>query len=156
MKESELSREKKAFLNFYRYMQDRGDIAKPDNRVLEVASIGKEIAQQLDPEVKKIDMYRFIGSQVLMKFEDEKGNWCNTLKVPPECFDCSVTPKLNYVNAWLGGECPLPEGLEIRIHLRSSLSRIETDYMGLRWKHNKTCDDIIAFEILGLADGWEW
>ena len=63
-------------------------------------------------------------------------------------------PRMNHIHAWQGGECPLPEGFRVKAWLRDGGEKpIETLVNYLTWSHgNVTSRDIIAFEVLGLAD----
>ena len=68
-------------------------------------------------------------------------------------------PRMNHIHAWQGGECPLPEGLLVRVYFRNANNEVglATDFKDL-WYLNAALDDndIIAFEVLGLAEGWQW
>lgn len=65
-------------------------------------------------------------------------------------------------HSWQGGECPLPDGLaiEIRTREKSTTSYNAKSYnmsaWGWKWNHPKrdNSGDIIAFKVLGPADGW--
>ena len=75
-------------------------------------------------------------------------------------FSCRV--RENHWHSWTGGECPLPEGLKIEVLLRSGATGIKNvGSLNLQWEHYhcdlQTClTDIIAFKVLGVADGWEY
>lgn len=72
-------------------------------------------------------------------------------------------PRMNHTHAWLGGECPLPEGVAFKVVLRDGLKSINPEHSpAFRWCHagneptvSPTCD-IIAFEVTGLAPGYCW
>jgi len=57
---------------------------------------------------------------------------------------------------WQGGECPLPEGLEVKIFFRNINEISCTDYTILSWKLENMMSDIIGYQVLGLADGYCW
>ena len=62
-------------------------------------------------------------------------------------------PRMNHIHAWQGGECPLPEGFRVRVWLRGNKN--PTICVALDWAmKNNPSRDIIAFEVLGLADGY--
>lgn len=66
-------------------------------------------------------------------------------------------PRMYHVHAWMGGKCPLPEGLEVKVYFKDEdISVVCNDYAQMRWTKNGSPCDIIAFEVLGLAEGWEW
>jgi len=55
---------------------------------------------------------------------------------------------------WEGGPCPVPDGVIVRYCVRWGEIR-ESDARGLTWEHNDAMSDIIWYQILRLADGWE-
>lgn len=57
-------------------------------------------------------------------------------------------------NAWSGGECPLPEGVLVRLQLRGSIPTPDPEAKDCRWRHNGGSDDIIAYRVIGLAPGY--
>jgi hypothetical protein len=57
--------------------------------------------------------------------------------------------------AWTGGECPLPEGVMVRVGLRG-MDEEHCASEKLSWNHRGWRSDIIWFEVTGLADGYEW
>tara|TARA_B110000977_G_C10941837_1_gene441184 strand:+ start:152 stop:715 length:564 start_codon:yes stop_codon:yes gene_type:complete len=65
-------------------------------------------------------------------------------------------PRMNHIHAWQGGECPLPEGFRIKVWFRNGdeIHSSDASYLNLRWSNKKLDSDIIAFEVLGLADGY--
>jgi hypothetical protein len=70
-------------------------------------------------------------------------------------------PRMNHIHAWQGGDCPLPEGFEVRVWLRDSDSDSFSALAAeLTWSHGNNKDDIItfgdiiAFEVLRVADGY--
>jgi len=60
--------------------------------------------------------------------------------------------------AWQGGECPLPEGLTVDILTRDGKCGVTNEYWMTHWSWDNTdhSTDIIAFNILGVADGWAY
>jgi hypothetical protein len=65
-------------------------------------------------------------------------------------------PRMNHIHAWQGDECPLPEGFRVKVWWRSGGEGDAGDafHLDLRWSNEKRQSDIIAFEVLGLADGY--
>ena len=59
---------------------------------------------------------------------------------------------------WNGGDCPLPEGLDVEIEFRESGREPTDNYRNLRWSHTGGVWDIIAFKVLGTAENfkYEW
>ncbi len=66
-------------------------------------------------------------------------------------------PRMNHLHAWQGGECPLPEGLEVKLYFRDSdFSPQDLALKEYDWGHSNDRGDIMAFEILSKLDGWIW
>lgn len=165
MKISELSEAELACLEYY-----EEESKHSESSVLSVFKLGQRISEQLEPEIKKIDISKFVASAVLMEFWDYRGGnmslghlkalknnacLCDMMPLSLIWFE-NCRPKLNHVNAWLGGECPLPDGLIVKFYLRSGeilKSKVDNTIM---WGNTGNSGNIIAFEIIGLADGWEW
>ena len=70
-------------------------------------------------------------------------------------------PLMNHIHAWQGGECPVPEGFVVKVWYRHGISSIcshvkeHNKATNLRWTSDSfETADIIAFEVLGLADGY--
>ena len=66
---------------------------------------------------------------------------------------------MNHKHAWQGGECPLPEGFEVKVWYRDDLRYPDTlmnsgVYTNTGWVHRNNGRDIIAFEVLGVADDY--
>ena len=58
---------------------------------------------------------------------------------------------------WLGGECPIPDGLEFEVMWRgdSAVDTFECDSEELIWSHKKYDGDIISYRLTGrVLDGW--
>ena len=80
----------------------------------------------------------------------------------------SCKPRMNHKHAWQGGECPLPEGFGVKVWWRSgeegvmNVESVNWNHVDRRPRHicegmsvsNSGGADIIAFEVLGLADGY--
>ena len=132
-------------------------------------------ADILKPELNTIDMSVLVGSNVDCEFGDKKR--IGKLEVIYEgkgfIYQCSsingrhatCRPRMTpHVHAWMGGECPLPEGFRIKVYARNGAIKEYTtgenpgdfhwkhaDDLGTRWARW----DIIAFEVIGVADGWK-
>ena len=64
-------------------------------------------------------------------------------------------PRMDHKHAWQGGECPLPEGFRVNVYYRDGDVWNNDEATSFeKWAHTKAGNDIIAFEILGLADGY--
>ena len=63
-------------------------------------------------------------------------------------------PRMNHIHAWQGGECPLPEGFMANTFMSDTASYLGVLATNEDWSHGNHSADIIAFEVLGLADGY--
>ena len=71
--------------------------------------------------------------------------------------DIKLLPDLDW-RPWLGGECPVPEGVmaEIKYRIDHSNIKLVTEGAKLNWNWigGSFTKDIIAYKITGLADGF--
>lgn len=137
-----------------------------------------EIKQKQKSALKPVDLSVLIKSGIDCEFSDAgfKGE-CDRYPVGPlthitegtpnkywinaGCFFTSCRPRKNHWHNWQGGECPLPEGLLVEVRRRdgSLYSSNTVKNVGLRWLGKKDVIsqyDIIAFHVIGLADGYCW
>jgi len=126
-------------------------------------------------EMQKIDMSGLVDSDIDCEFrtnyEEEIGdsdiweeisplfafNAYNYIARFEDSFkECRV--RENYWHHWSGDDnCPLPEGLVIIIAFRGGDDRQnENNYINIKWHHEYRYDDIIAFKVIGTAEGWEY
>ena len=135
-------------------------------------SLGSSNAKwRIKPTKKVIDLSVLIDSQIDCEFKDDISNRTNIGKLLEITNDDSYPyttgnsradeyeqcqPRMNHVHAWQGGECPLPEGFRVKVWFRNTLyapaDRLATSIS--RWCHDGDLYDIIAFEVLGVADGY--
>ena len=117
---------------------------------------------------KVIDLSVLIDSQIDCEFKDDIGDRTNFGKLleitdadtypyktgnsrADEYAQCQ--PRTHHIHAWQGGECPLPEGFKVKVWFRDGSSDI-SQHNAFIWSHDNLSGDIIAFEVLGLADGY--
>ena len=56
---------------------------------------------------------------------------------------------------WFGGECPVPEGVMVNAWSRDGYKTDSAKSAGVyRWSHHGDVSDIIAYQIVGLADDY--
>lgn len=55
---------------------------------------------------------------------------------------------------WEGGECPVPEGVMVEIILRTGVKCLANGVNWWRWEHLNSMFDIIAYRIIGVAEGY--
>jgi hypothetical protein len=68
-------------------------------------------------------------------------------------------PRMNHIHAWQSGECPLPEGFEVKVWYRDDLRYPDTlvnsgVYTNTGWVHRNNGRDIIHFQVLRVAEGY--
>ena len=124
---------------------------------------------RIKPAKKIIDMAPFIKSGIDMEYSDFKNNW----GLEPSLKEVRTSgyydgyqvwkycrPRMNHKMYWGGGECPLPEGFKVRLMFRDGAAVVTHTYSDFEWVSSEfkvfTHADIIAYEILGLADGWAY
>ncbi len=118
------------------------------------------------PKKQVIDLSVLIESQIDCEFSDRGQQWhVDKLKeieygevepyVNAEATYMKCRPRMNHLHAWQGGDCPLAEGLNVRLWLRNGHT-FETLHCEERDWVSKGHDSIIAFEILGLSENWQW
>ena len=127
---------------------------------------------RISPTKKVIDLSVLIGSEVLCVFFDPSTPSSTTGKLKevrgsayvsnninssgrPE-YARACKPLLNHKHAWQGNKCPLPEGFMVKVWYRGGGESVRpiASGNGLYWAWNYKPSDIIAFEVLGLADGY--
>tara|TARA_R110000787_G_scaffold122041_1_gene232941 strand:- start:164 stop:667 length:504 start_codon:yes stop_codon:yes gene_type:complete len=120
------------------------------------------------PAKKVIDLSVLIESGIDCEFNDGSFDIFSPISKLTKIKDCkypyaSVSeasrfcqPRMNHKHAWQGGECPLPEGFRVKVWFRdgSESTRSIASGNGLYWGQNNHGSDIIAFEVLGVADGY--
>ena len=162
--------------DFYQKVADGGEIqTKFTDSTWESVTNGPSITSssclwRIKPTQKVIDLSVLIDSQIDCEFKDRNrsGVFINKLSRQGDpsmnyrYYDGDgdawegCKPRMNHKHAWQGGECPLPEGFMVKIWLRDDdydekSRRLVSE---LIWSHDNTSSDIIAFEVLGLADGY--
>ena len=59
---------------------------------------------------------------------------------------------------WFGGECPVPEGLIIEVMFQSLENPVVIPFTfsskGINWNVNGGQGRVLAYRILGVAEGW--
>lgn len=131
-------------------------IIKPENKKLDWSKIpidtllkmstgGNEFIRHFaglnESKKLKIKCFNNGGSS---KFSDGTSLW--------EKAELAEQPTFTY---WPGGECPLPDGVLVEVIFRCGDCE-KHPATPLDWSHDKVAGDIIAYRIIGLADGWEY
>ena len=162
--------------DFYQKVADGGEAqlkidGEWSNLFVGGPSLGSSNAKwRIKPTQKVIDLSVLIDSQIDCEFKDRNrsGVFINKLSRQGDpsmnyrYYDGdgdtweSCQPRMNHKHAWLGGECPLPEGFRVKVWWRDDdydekSRRLVSE---LIWSHDNTSSDIIAFEVLGVADGY--
>ena len=103
---------------------------KPTKKVIDLSVL---VESGIDVELGDFQGVFFLGGHLTHIIEKGSSSMYRT-------FDSTnahsyARPRMNHIHAWQGGDCPLPEGFN--------------------WTHDSDSrEDIIAFEVLGLADGY--
>ena len=127
-------------------------------------SLGSSNAKwRIKPAKKVIDLSVLIDSQIDCEFKDKGAkNWRvskafiglhqeSLYGTESGDFFEQCRPRMNHKHAWPEGECPLPEGFEVKVWFRSGGHTVVTTRSGNYWGIN---GDTMCFEVLGLADGY--
>ena len=136
---------------------------------------------RIKPTKKVIDLSVLIESGIDCEFKDSGDKNWHINKVAEGLYQESLygtksgdffeqcKPRINHIHAWRGGECPLPEGFEVLVVRRDESQSGVMNVESVNWNHvdrrprhicegmsvsNSGGADIIAFEVLGLADGY--
>ena len=118
---------------------------------------------RIKPTKKVIDLSVLVDSQIDCEFSDSGDKNWHINKVAEGIYQDSLygtelgeyfeqcRPRMNHKHAWPEGECPLPEGFEVKVWFRSGGHTVVTTRSGNYWGIN---GDTMCFEVLGLADGY--
>ena len=110
------------------------------------SGIDMEFAQNLDYDVWDVGALTGINKNTDV--------WRPYIKSHTKCY-YHCRPRMNHWHSWKGGECPFPEGFEFEVRLRDE----EVTSSWGRWLYDPEGElehyDIIAFRIIGTAEGWE-
>lgn len=128
---------------------------------------------KLKPKLKKIDMSVAISSGIDCEFSNGKafidGNRPIIRKLSKigsnEIYFMNdkgnnfsiCRPRMNHIHACPNGfdKCPLPYGFQVKIYFRDGEYGKYSICDDMRWSHESLDGDIIAFEVTGIAEGWE-
>ena len=151
-------------------MEDYADYVVKAKTVQVEPTLSHWYAQRNKPAKKVIDLSVLIESQIDCEFSDDFsshitigpllliGNYCEYPYITDRSSDRvhgKCRPRMNHIHAWQGGECPLPEGFMVMPHYRKPLKiRVNVMAADLQWGNWGVDHDIIAFEVLRVADGY--
>ena len=150
-------------------MKDYGDyVATLDSAMLS-PNFEKWCKERFEPTKKVIDLSVLIDSQIDCEFYDELVFDEEQLRISfltsidcsryPYSLGCDVyrfcRPRMNHIHSWQGDKCPLPEGFMVKVWWRDKQHPPEVREASENyWELYNEESDIIAFEVLGLADGY--
>ena len=157
--------------DFYQKVADGGEIqTKFTDSTWESVTNGPSITSssclwRIKPTQKVIDLSVLIDSQIDCEFKNSNGSGVFINKLSRQgdpsmnyrYYDGdgdaweSCQPRMNHKHAWPEGECPLPEGFEVKVWFRSGWHTVVTTRSGNYWGIN---GDTMCFEVLGVADGY--
>ena len=147
-------------------MHDYGNYVANLNSAMLSPNFEKWCKERFEPAKKVIDLSLLNGSRIDCEFSDEPdflqtNTGIATLKnvgrgpsyyasnSPNQYLYCQ--PRMNHKHAWPEGECPLPEGFEVKVWFRSGGHTVVTTRSGNYWGIN---GDTMCFEVLRVADGY--
>lgn len=109
------------------------------------------ISEERKAEIKVINFGVLHGECLIY---DDCG-WLNLVK-DLEIDDDVCYPVFDHWNAWLGGECPVPEGFKYEVmHRSGQISRHNTICETNDWSSSTIAnDDIVAYRFLHKLKGW--
>ena len=124
---------------------------------------------RIKPAKKIIDMAHFIESGIDMEFWDDASDSYTNISILDSinvglnhafvsklsCYK-HCRPRMNHKMFHDGGDCPIPEGFTLRLYFRDEAPIVDDIHEGYNWIHCGSSNDIIGYEILGLADGWTY
>ena len=124
---------------------------KPTKKVIDLSVL---IDSQIDCE---FDNGAVIAKLVSVKEDYEGIFYSSNHKKAQDYRDCR--PRMNHIHAWQGGEWPLPEGFMVKVCMRDAASYLGGIVLSRSatladWSHGNHPEDIITFEVLGLAEGY--
>jgi len=153
-------------------MHDYGDYVANLNSAMLSPNFEKWCKERFEPAKKVIDLSVLIDSEVLCVFFDPStpssatgklkkirgsaayvSNNRDSSGMPVSSRACK--PLMNHIHAWQGGECPLPEGFMVKVWYRDDSVRGDMcSHFNWKWSYKAAGSDIIAFEVLGVDDGY--
>tara|TARA_R110002074_G_scaffold56936_1_gene140229 strand:+ start:76 stop:633 length:558 start_codon:yes stop_codon:yes gene_type:complete len=165
--------------DFYQQVADGGEIGYYSHNLWVLCPCntrGPKIGSPKDvwrikPTQKVIDLSVLIDSQIDCEFKDDISERTTIGKLleitngdyypyttgnSADKYYGQCQPRIYHKHAWLGGECPLPEGFMVKVTFRNAKLAIGDEVVAdeLYWRRMGSDLDIIAFEVLGLADGY--
>lgn len=132
--------------------EDRPKLKPVDLSVLIESGIDCEFSKDASFEYFHIDKLNALA-------ETQSDNYPSFIRSRTMTRMLCCRPRMNYVHAWQGGVCPLPEGLVVKVYTRNGIDSLRETYTTDYWGHRDNADrawDIIGFEVLSLADGYCW
>jgi len=127
---------------------DKWRVAEKQDEIIDMSClVGSDIDMEFG-EGTYVAKLKSINPKVVSKYTSEKGNMYKECRVRQDTW-----------LSWQGGECPLPEGLEVEVEYRNEgfQSKAST-YHTTRWDwgHCGGEWDIISFKVLGVCEGWKY
>ena len=122
---------------------------------------------RIKPTHKVIDLSVLIESGIDCEFKDSCDKKWHVSKADKGLYQESIygtksgdyfeqcRPRMNHKHAWFFGDCPLPEGFKVKVWFRDNDVAPEVGEVSeYCWASCNAERDIIAFEVIGLADGY--
>ena len=159
--------------DFYQKVADGGEIetcfTKPMSSIWHSTTCSPHIESytsnwRIKPTHKVIDLSVLIESGIDCEFSLDNRFWYvdKLIQILREGYSGKVyaewkycRPRMNHIHAWQGGECPLPEWFKVKVWFRDKQYPPEVGEASENyWELFNEESDIIAFEVLGVNDGY--
>lgn len=170
-------REKELWLSEFYAKEGKIQFYYAENNRWEVYNTGPNVDSdpknwRRKPVDKVVDLSALKDSQIDVELSDDREVWRIgklITFVPASEFDpdgfvdsegCTwryCRPRMDHIHAWMGGDCPLPEGVMVRAYIRNGRSQ-DVPAASSDWHCGSDSDnDIIAFKVLpDLCEGYTW
>ena len=123
---------------------------KPTHKVIDLSVL---IESGIDVELGDFQGVFFLGGHLTHIIEKGSSSMYNASDSTNA--HSYARPRMNHIHSWQGGECPLPEGFKVKVWFRDKQYPPEVGEASENyWELFNEESDIIAFEVLGVNDGY--
>jgi len=126
-----------------------------------IVNLAREIFDD-KPTLKPVDLSVLINSRIdcEFKYHEPESFRYKSVEDIKSILSHQCKPRMTpFIHACPNGfdSCPLPEGLKINVYFREFKVMVIHNYNDLDWSHGHgLSNEVIAFEVLGLAEGFRW
>ena len=124
--------------------------SKPTKKVIDLSVL---IETGIDVELGDFQGVFFLGGHLTHIIEKGSSSMYNASDSTNA--HSYARPRMNHKHAWFFGDCPLPDGFMVKVWFRDNDVAPEVgEASEYCWASCNAERDIIAFEVLGIADGY--